>query len=164
MRFSIIIPAHNAADRIAKPLRIIKNQLFEKSEYETIVICDSCKDLTEGVAMAYGARWKQVEYHRDGLTRNEGIDMAQGEYLLFLDDDDWWLSDMTLAIVDQMLKEAGEPDILACAFIWRHYGYAEARMQNGYFWPNVWSKVWKRSFVGDTRFSDVEMESDLGFT
>lgn len=165
MRFSIIIPAHNADERIGKILRIIKRQVYDRAEYEVIVICDSCEDLTDGVAETYGAKVKSVEYHRDGLTRNEGIEMAQGEYILFLDDDDWWLSDMTLQIVDDLLRMCKDPDILACGFIWRFRGYALARMYpGGPFWANVWSKVWKRSFIGDTRFTDVEMESDLHFT
>lgn len=164
MRFSIIIPAHNAENRLHGLLSIITSQRYPREEYETIVICDSCKDKSEKVARKYGAITKSVEHHRDGLTRNEGIEMAHGDYLLFIDDDDWWLHDMTLAIVDNMLKANADPDVLACAFIWKDVGYVGAQMQNGAFWPNVWSKVWKRSFVGDSRFSDEWSVSDLAFT
>ena len=164
MRFSIIIPAYNAEDRITKTLQSIKRQIYDRDRFEIIVVCDSCKDLTQGVAEAFGARTKAVEYHRDGLTRNEGIDMARGKYLLFLDDDDWWMHDMTLEVVDQALRASGEPDILACGFIWKHRGYFMAERSPGLLWPNVWSKVWKRSFVGDTRFSDEWSVSDLSFT
>ena len=164
MRFSVIIPAHNADDRIGKALRSVKRQRYDKAEYELIVICDACKDLTQGVAEAYGARTKAVDYHRDGLARNDGIEMAQGEYLLFLDDDDWWMHDMTLTAVDQMLKATNEPDVMIFGSIWKDVGYVSSRMENGYIWPNVWSKLWRRDFIGDTRFSDEWSVSDLGFT
>lgn len=164
MRFSVIIPAHNAEDRIGKAIRSIKKQRYDKAEYEIIVVCDACEDLTQGVADACGARTKAVDYHRDGLTRNEGIEMAQGDYMLFLDDDDWWMHDMTLFVVDRMLREAEEPDVIAFAFICRDGGYIDPVMPNGALWPNVWSKVWKRSFVGDCRFSDEWSVSDLSFT
>ena len=164
MRFSVIIPAHNADDRIGKALRSVKKQRYDKTDFEIIVICDACEDLTQGVAEAYGARTRAVNYHRDGLARNEGIEMAQGEYLLFLDDDDWWMHDMTLTAVDQMLKATNEPDVMIFGSIWKDVGYVSARMEGGYIWPNVWSKVWKRSFVGETRFSGKYSVSDLDFT
>ena len=45
-KFSIIVPAYNAEDRIRKTLQSIRSQ--EKvTDYELIVICDSCKDNTE---------------------------------------------------------------------------------------------------------------------
>ena len=87
MKFSIIIPAYNAADRIHKALESVKSQAF--TDYELIVVCDRCTDNTQQIAESYGARTLAVNYGRDGLTRNAGINMAQGEWLLFMDDDDW---------------------------------------------------------------------------
>ena len=45
MKFSIIIPAHNAADHIRNALESVAEQTFE--DYEVIVVCDSCTDDTE---------------------------------------------------------------------------------------------------------------------
>ena len=87
MRFSIIIPAHNEEKNIRKLLDSIKSQTF--TDYEVIVVCDSCEDATESIAKEYGARTLNVDYHTDGLTRNAGIDIAKGEWLLFIDADDW---------------------------------------------------------------------------
>lgn len=161
MRFSIIIPAYNAADRIHKALESVKSQTFK--DYELIVVCDSCTDNTQEIAESYGARTVAVNYGRDGLTRNAGIDMAQGEWLLFMDDDDWWLHEYVLEQLNKKLTEFPDIDVLCFSFIFRHWMYAEPKGNNGCRWIAVWNKCWKRSFVGDTRFSNVYSKSDVDF-
>ena len=54
MRFSVIIPAHNAAGHIRKALDSVRSQTFR--DYELIVVCDSCTDDTQEIAEEYGAR------------------------------------------------------------------------------------------------------------
>ena len=51
MMFSIIIPAHNAAEYIRKGLDSIKSQSYK--DYELIVVCDACTDNTEAIAREY---------------------------------------------------------------------------------------------------------------
>ena len=98
MRFSVIIPAHNAAGHIRKALDSVRSQTFR--DYELIVVCDSCTDGTQQIAREYGARTETVEYHADGMTRNRGLELAQGEWILFMDDDDWWLHEYVLEMLD----------------------------------------------------------------
>lgn len=154
MRFSIIIPAHNSAGHIRKALDSIKAQTFK--DYELIIVCDSCTDDTADVAREYGARVEEVEYHCDGPTRNRGIELAQGEYVLFLDDDDWWIHEYVLEMIDNRLR--GEPyiDILCFSFIFRHIGYATPiRRCNGQHWIACWCKCYRRAAIGDARFSNI---------
>lgn len=153
MKFSIIIPAYNSAGYIRKALESVRMQTF--TDYELIVVCDSCTDNTEEIAKEYGAKTIAVNYERDGLTRNAGIDAAQGDYILFMDDDDWWMHEYVLAILAHVLTDE---DILRFAFIWKGKGYARPA---GYI--AVWCKCWKRSFIGDTRFPDTLYWSDVGF-
>ena len=47
MRFSVIIPAHNAAGRIETMLKSIRAQHF--TDYEIIVVCDACDDVTTSI-------------------------------------------------------------------------------------------------------------------
>lgn len=161
MRFSIIIPAYNAEGHIRKALDSIADQTFK--DYELIVVCDSCTDNTEQIAKEYGAITKCVNYHCDGPTRTEGIRMAKGEYLLFMDDDDWWLHEYVLENIDQKLKEENSPEVLCFSFIFKHWMYATPRGNDGYRWIAVWNKCWKREFVGDTCFPNVQSKSDLYF-
>lgn len=161
MRFSIIIPAYNAENHIRKALDSIKSQTF--TDYELIVVCDSCTDSTEDIAKSYGANIEIVNYHNDGLTRNKGIDVATGEYLLFMDDDDWWLHEYVLDQIDRKLNQNPELDILCFSFIFRYWKYATPTGNNGGRWIAVWNKCWRRKFIGDIRFPNIYAESDVYF-
>lgn len=162
MRFSVIIPVFNAEDRINRALNIIEMQNFK--DYELITVCDSCVDNSAKICREYTDKVYEVNYGNDGLTRSYGLDMAAGEYVLFLDDDDWWLHDSVMESIDMYLKEKGEVDILQFGFYWKGKGAMLAQKRDGTMWPNVWSKAWKRSFIGDTRFPNIYSVSDLHFT
>lgn len=161
MRFSMIIPAFNAEDHIVKGLESIKAQTFK--DYELIVVCDRCKDRTKEIAESYGAKTLEVDFGRDGLTRNAGLDIAQGEYILFMDDDDWLLHEFVFEQINKKLKETNDPELLCFSFIWKGVMYANPIAKNGDLYPSVWNKAWKRSWVGDTRFTDVYSISDFYF-
>lgn len=164
MRFSVIIPAHNSSNYIVKALDSIVEQTYK--DCEIIVVCDRCEDSTAEVAKTYGAIVEEVDFGNDGLSRSRGLDIATGEYVMFIDDDDWWLHPMILEIIDRDLSNNPEVDCYCYGFIWGNLGY---RAPNGNapgqrLFPNVWSKVWKRSTIGDTRFPNVYYCSDMHFT
>lgn len=162
MKFSIIIPAHNGYPHIFKALDSIEMQTFD--EYELIVVCDSCTDYTEDIAKRYGARTDNVNFGCDGPTRSRGLDIATGDWVLFMDDDDWWVRPDVLEIIAGVIDDKTvDFDILAFAFEWPNYTVALPRGNNGSYWPAVWTKCWNREFIGDTRFPNVPMESDFEF-
>ena len=161
-RFSIIIPAYNAEDRIRKALDSIRDQSFK--DYELIVVCDSCKDKTAEIARLYGAKVFEAEYHNDGLSRSRGIDEASGDWVLFMDDDDWWLHEFVLSQIDEKLREHNDSiDVLCFSFIFKGYKYAKPDGNRGGHFAAVWNKCWKRSSIGSTRFPNVKACSDLHF-
>ena len=154
MKFSVIIPAYNSSAYIKRALDSIECQTFK--DYEVIVVCDSCKDDTEAIARSYGARVISVNYEHEGHTRNKGIDVAEGEWLLFMDDDDWWVHDHVLEILNDEADD--DTDVIRFAFIWGKNGYTPPGD-----WYACWNKCWRRSFVGDTRFSDEKDRSDVAW-
>ena len=160
MMFSIILPAHNAADRIRDALEMIKAQTF--TDYELIVICDSCTDNTHEIAEAYGARAIDVDYHSAGLSRNRGLDEATGEWVLFHDDDDKWIHAFVLESIDRKLRAFDDVDLLQMSFYWKGIGVT-GPLLNGQMWGNVWSKAIRREFIGETRFPDLYGPDDLEF-
>jgi glycosyltransferase involved in cell wall biosynthesis len=161
MTFSIIIPAYNAEKRLWKLLESIRRQTF--TDYEVIVVCDSCKDNTAAVARGYGCKVFEIDEHNDGAARSKGLDEATGKFVMFADDDDWWINDYALEqIVMEMSALKDIPDIIQCSFVFGYNGVTET--MNGRVWPNVWSKIWKREAIGDTRFPKVYPDSDLKFT
>ena len=168
MRFSIIIPAHNSEMLLKIALRSIIRQAFPRDAFEIIVVCDACQDNTALTAWEYRAdKIVYTDFGRDGLARNAGLEVAEGEYVLFMDDDDWWLHDYVLQLLDSRIRAKNDPDLIVFGFLWKGIGYAgpvrEEKGRATLIWPNVWSKCWKRSFIGETRFTDVKMESDLHF-
>lgn len=153
MKFSIIIPAHNSAGYIHRALDSIAAQSF--TDYEVIVVCDSCTDDTAEIARGYGATVEEVSYHADGLTRNRGIELATGDYVLFMDDDDWFLHQYVLTQLAQKTQEMYWADIICFGFIFQHLGYARPiRKCNGYHWIAAWSKCYRRASIGSARFSN----------
>lgn len=163
MRFSVVIPAHNAADRIAMILQSVQEQTFK--DYELIVICDACTDNTEEIAKQYGAITKCINAHSDGDARNAGLEMAQGEYILFADDDDKWLHECAFAEIDKKLKELIDIDVLCFSFIWKNRGHMCPRDNYGRgYWTAVWNKCWRKEFVKAVKFPNTPRYSDVSFT
>ena len=154
MKFSIIIPAYNSAAYIRKALDSIVEQTY--TDYELIVVCDSCEDNTAEIAREYTDEVVEVSFHNEGCTRNTGLDMARGDYILFMDDDDWWIHDRVLERINTCLFDY---DIVCFGFHWQHKGYAPP----GDYYA-VWNKCWRRAFIDDTRFPEnMKDRSDVGF-
>jgi glycosyltransferase involved in cell wall biosynthesis len=88
---SVVIPAYNAAWCVGKAIDSVLAQDFK--DFELIVVDDGSTDDTASVLAGYGDAIRVVHQANGGLSkaRNTGIGMAQGEFVAFLDADDWWL-------------------------------------------------------------------------
>ena len=166
-KFSIIVPVHNTEAELPKCLESIINQTYK--DYELILICDSCTDNSVAIAKNYerfatACILEEQEYHNDGLSRSRGLDLATGEWVMFLDSDDWWLHEYVLQQIAQRLIGIDPyTDILAMSFVWKGVKYAGPRSNGGRHYPAVWNKCWKRSFIGSTRFPNIPAVSDGAF-
>lgn len=157
MKYSIIVPAHDSAGFISKCLESVRVQTV--TDYELIVVCDACRDNTEEIARQYADKILITDFESDGPSRQAGIDAAAGDWILFLDDDDYWLHEYVLDLIDQALDDS--IDILCFGFIFRSRGYAKPiRQHNGIdvFWPAVWNKCYRREFILDTPLRYVEVK------
>lgn len=157
--FSVIIPAHNAADYIAKGLNSIARQSF--TDFELIVVCDRCEDETFSIAQEYADLIDVVDYGLDGLTRNRGIDLATGEWLLFMDDDDWWQRPDAFQVIADTIRANPDTDVICFGFYWQTLGTRDQNANRRYI--AVWNKAWRREFIGDTRFPPKPYWSDVDF-
>lgn len=159
IKFSIIVPAHNSAAFISKCLESVTQQTYRN--YELIVVCDNCNDNTDRIAYQYADGILHVDYGNDGLARQAGLDVARGEWILFLDDDDWWMHEYVLDLINESLTD--NIDILCFGFIFKGCGYASpVRYQHGsrIIWPSVWNKCYRRSFIEDVPFHRVDPTPD----
>ena len=108
MTFSIIIPAYNAATYLRQCLDSIFSQGF--SDYEVIVIDDGSTDGTATLLEQYAA--KHANLHvltqpNQGMAtaRNHGLEVARGEYILFVDSDDWLCTNALGALAEAIEGE-----------------------------------------------------------
>ena len=89
---SIIIPTYNHAKYLGRALRSIVDQSF--SSWEAIIIDNFSKDNTEDVVKSFpNNKIKYFRLNNNGViakSRNFGILKARGEWIAFLDSDDWW--------------------------------------------------------------------------
>ena len=94
MRLSIVIPMYNAAASIEKCLVSTQQQDIPSTDYEVIVINDGSTDDSSLVATEVAAKYENIliySQENGGLSvaRNAGLDKAKGDYIMFLDSDDW---------------------------------------------------------------------------
>ena len=91
---SVIVPAYKQQDFLERCLDSIEAQSYE-GEVEVIVVDDGSPDEGAAVARAHGSAPRVIEQENGGVSsaRNAGIIASTGEYLAFLDADDFWHKD-----------------------------------------------------------------------
>lgn len=107
MRFSVVIPIYNAERTLRRCLNSLLSQL--NNEIEVLLINDGSKDASGQICKEFVAKNKSVRYFEQenagvSVARNVGIDNAQGDYVLFIDSDDYVLADM-FSIINRALSE-----------------------------------------------------------
>ena len=93
MRFSVIIPLYNKAPYVAKAIQSVLAQTF--TDYELVIVDDGSKDASSEIAATIidgheNCRLLKQENAGVSMARNNGVAASQGDYLCFLDADDWW--------------------------------------------------------------------------
>lgn len=110
-KISIIIPAYNVEKYIAKCLDSVINQSYKN--LEVIVVDDGSKDRTGCIIDDYSAkdnRIRAVHQPNGGSpnARNTGMKYANGDYVMFLDSDDWIEPKCCKVIVSEMQKDKAD--------------------------------------------------------
>jgi len=122
IKVSIIVPFYNVEQYIEKCLNSLVNQTLK--EIEIILVNDGSKDNSEKIARQfeenYPSKVKYYEKTNGGLgdARNFGINYATGEYIAFLDSDDY----IEPTMYEEMYKKAKyeNADMIECDFWWEY--------------------------------------------
>ena len=116
--FSIIVPCCDVEQYVRESLDSVLNQPF--ADWECIIGVETSKDRTEEIVREYAAkdpRFKVFTGPRSGscsASRNTGIDMATGEYVIFLDGDDTIVEGSLQRLHDKIAERPGA-DLYPCA-------------------------------------------------
>lgn len=122
MKFSVIIPLYNKAPYVRKALETVCAQTYR--DYEIIVINDGSTDNSAIIAEEYlngveGISYKILSQPNAGVSaaRNNGVAQASGDYIAFLDADDWW-EPTYLERMAQLIEDYPEAGLYACNYVY----------------------------------------------
>lgn len=135
MRFSVIIPLYNKADHIAKSVSSVFQQDFK--DYELIIVDDGSSDGSGDIAMKaiQGTNTLIIRQSNQGVStaRNNGVANSHGDYICFLDADDWWDSEF-LSEMDALIERCPDAGIYGLGYYYVKNGKARQRVicKDGY--------------------------------
>lgn len=115
MRFSVIVPVYGVEKYLDECVRSILSQTY--TDFELILVDDKSPDSCPEMCDAYAKEDGRVRViHKEeneglGFARNSGMEIAQGDYVLFVDSDDT-IDSKTLETYSKAIED--EPDVIAC--------------------------------------------------
>lgn len=117
-KVSVIMPVYNSAPFLGKCLQSVIGQTL--SEIEIICVDDGSTDESLAILKEYAAKDPRITVMRQsncsaGVARNAGLSVAKGEYVQFLDSDDFFSSDMIETMLNAAEKD--KSDIVVCGYI-----------------------------------------------
>lgn len=115
---SILIPAYNAENYLSQCLDSVLAQTFR--DMQVVVIDDGSKDGTWKILQEYAAKDERIEIHHQenhgvAETRNSLLSYSLGEWLLFVDADDWIEAHMCEYMISTAVRE--RVDVVVCGHI-----------------------------------------------
>lgn len=180
---SIIIPAYNVENYIETSINSVLNQTYKN--IEVIVINDGSTDNTRQILNRFEGkdnRLKIIHKENTGVsdTRNQGIEMATGDYIGFIDSDDEIMPNMYEILYLNIKKY--NADISHCGFELRNKNFSKnfngtgnihiqsqkealvSLLKGDLFEPAIWNKLYRRKMLENVKFDKrVKFNEDLLF-
>ncbi len=189
MKFSVIIPVYKFPDYLPQCIDSVLSQ--ELTDFELILVDDGSPDNCGEICDAYAKKDSRVVViHKENGgaadARNCGIRAAKGEYLCFLDGDDYWIDGRVLTKINDRIEEK-KVDIvqLGYMFYYQLQGKYDGGMvaadidylsltdseillklvQNGTLNPSAWGMCLSKKFVCDNKLYFVKgrIIEDIGW-
>ena len=175
MKVSVIVPMYNASSYIVKCLNSIQNQTY--NNLEVILINDGSTDNTYDIVQNWikkDDRFILVNQNNKGVsfTRNVGVRNATGDYILYVDSDDWIEKDMIESLVSLVEDNI---DIVMCSYdneenqsdfqiekknveVWDKEKQITEFLLHKRFQGMLWNKLINRKL-----FDEVEFDNNVGY-
>lgn len=179
---SVVSPVYNGAKYLEPFLRSVQQQSF--SHFELIMVDDGSTDSSIEIIKTYQKKDSRIhlieQNHKGaGSARNFGLSRAKGQYIIFLDCDDWFSEDFFKTMIDRI--EADQSDIAICEFF--IYNQQTGEMEKSaipetgnqkiertnlvfdIFAPNPWTKLYRISFLKKNKllFQEIPSCNDWSF-
>lgn len=153
---SIIIPIYNLEQFLNPMLDSLKKQDFADYNVEIIFVLNNCTDNSEEVIIQSGLHCTIITCSIQGCgsARNAAMDIAKGEYIWFMDGDDWLLSKTAVKDIIYAMRE-NNLDIIRIPY-----------ESNGFPWiyfSMVWQYAFRRDFINEYRFPNYQPHEDVAF-
>ena len=189
MKYSVIIPVYKTEPYFHLCVESVLRQTY--TDFEIILVDDGSPDGCPMMCDEFrkqDGRIKVIHQKNAGLgfARNAGIDAAQGEFLVFLDSDDYWLKDSALNIIDRSIHgcdlavfdlkrftgSAFDPPDLDCFRAFQNnydsgIEFLKAALENSTYFPWYFCRfVFKASLFADKtlRFTDHKTHEDVALS
>ncbi len=181
IKLSVIVPVFNMESTLEKCVNSILCQ--EVEDMEIIIVDDGSKDnsakLADKLSLS-NANIKVIHQTNKGLSsaRNSGIDISKGEYITFVDSDDWLKKDTYKKLID-ILDAHPECEILEYSFVksngekeYSKLSLPSSTYKNGHdYWFKArgythcyaWNKIYRREIFFSEKFSFLRYEAGRTF-
>ena len=110
-KVSVIMPVYNAEKYLGEAIASVLRQTY--ADFELLLVNDRSTDRSKEICMEYAKKDDRIvllendsELHGPGPTRNIGLDHATGEFIYFMDADDW-IEDRLLECAVHRMQETG---------------------------------------------------------
>lgn len=176
---SVIIPVYNVEKYLCQCLDSVINQTYKN--LEIILVDDGSTDDSGKICNEYAKRDRRiivVHKNNGGLSdaRNAGIDICKGEYVSFVDSDDWLDLDMYEIFISKIIEH--NADIVSCGYVLEFANKKfncnlaniiidgnDKVLQNLFYnknFPNaVWGKVYNKNIFEKLRFPIGKIYEDM---
>lgn len=178
---SIIVPVYNAFQYLNRCIESLVNQTI--NDIEIILIDDGSTDDSLLICREWASKDKRIvviEQENSGVSsaRNVGLDNAKGDYIMFVDSDDYMLPQMCEKMIATI--ESKKADLVVCGTTETGGGYWRPVANKDYTFTQLkenfvellhtellsppWNKIFKRAIIGEQRFrEDITFGEDLMF-
>lgn len=168
MRVSILIPAYNVEKYLPICLDSVLGQTYQ--DLQVVIIDDGSKDRTLEICRAYSEKDSRVEYYsqeNQGVagTRNHLLEKVKGDYVLFVDADDWIELDMVEHLVslatkysagmimcDRVINDTNPVETSPNTKILSQDEAVKDFLMHEYFVGSLWNKLIHNSLLKDIKF------------
>lgn len=107
-KYSFVIPVYQTCDYLSKCIDSLLSQTYK--DFEIVLIDDGSTDGSSDICDTYSKQDSRIKvFHKDnegqGIARNLGVSYTQGEYIIFVDSDDWWDDVNALSYINELSKD-----------------------------------------------------------